>query len=174
LHAAKPGGEIDLVAAISRGQQQPKQPLLVELVHHLGREAAQRLVFRRRRSQRLGNAGDALDWVGEVERGFGGGPQGGAFVVHDRYFVIPVMLWLMARGSRTGQRPASTEAKKSASAALKSPGSSRLTACPLLGSTNSAAEAQVRFKNILGSKQGQSSSPVTTSMGTFSALTCSS
>ena len=44
----------------------------------------------------------------------------------ERYFVMPVMLWLTARGSRMGQRPASTWAQNAASAALKASGSSML------------------------------------------------
>src|SRR5437868_8594923 len=71
------------------------------------------------------------------------------------------------RGSRRGQRPLSTWWKKSAQVRLKRSGSSRLTACPVLGKTTSAAVGIVRFINSPGSRHGSSSSPVMIRVGTL-------
>src|SRR5580693_4781451 len=70
------------------------------------------------------------------------------------------------RGSRRGQRPLSTWWKKSAQVRLKRSGSSRFTACPVFGKTTSAAVGIVRFIKRPGSRQGSSSSPVMTNVGT--------
>src|SRR6516165_4751786 len=72
------------------------------------------------------------------------------------------------RGSRRGQRPLSTWWKNSAQLRLNSPGSSRLSACPVLGKTMSAAVGIVRFISKPGSRQGSSSSPVMINVGTSS------
>ena len=53
---------------------------------------------------------------------------------------IPVIDSPTARGSRIGQRPASTWAKKLASVALNVSGFSRFTVWPVLGTTTSARE----------------------------------
>jgi hypothetical protein len=51
----------------------------------------------------------------------------------------------IARGSRTGQRPASTACRKSATCWLKAAGSSRLMVWPLFGITTRPAVGIVRF-----------------------------
>src|SRR6516164_4834797 len=70
------------------------------------------------------------------------------------------------RGSRRGQRPLSTWWKNSAQLRLNRSGSSRLTACPVFGKTTRAAVGIVRFISKPGSRQGSSSSPVMTRVGT--------
>ena len=92
----------------------------------------------------------------------------------ERYFVMPVMLWLTARGSRMGQRPASTWVQKAASAALKASGSSMLMVWPLFGISCRAAEGIIRFMKTPGSRHGQSSSPLRIRVGTVSVLSCGS
>src|SRR3984893_10149270 len=72
------------------------------------------------------------------------------------------------RGSRRGQRPLSTWWKNSSQLRLNRSGSSRLSACPVLGNTTSAAAGIVRFINRPGSRHGSSSSPVMINVGTSS------
>jgi hypothetical protein len=61
----------------------------------------------------------------------------------------------MARGSRIGQRPASTWAKNSPTMPLNRAGASRLMVCPQFGITASAADGMVRFIKRAGIRQGQ-------------------
>ena len=70
------------------------------------------------------------------------------------------------RGSRSGQRPRSTAPRKSVTIRLKSAGSSRFTVWPVLGSTHKPALGIARLRKRLVSRQGSSSSPTTSRVGT--------
>ena len=59
----------------------------------------------------------------------------------------------MARGSRVGQRPASTWAKKSPTMLLNGSGASRLMVCPQFGITERAADGIVRFISNAGARR---------------------
>ena len=61
LHGPEPGDEVDLLAAVGARQQHAKEPLLVQLVHDLGREPPERLVGRAGFFDHVGDAADALD-----------------------------------------------------------------------------------------------------------------
>ena len=78
---------------------------------------------------------------------------------------LPRIMPDIARGSRFGQRPASTVRRNRSRWALKASGSSRLMVWPVFGITTSAALMIVRFISSAGSRQGQSSSPVITRVG---------
>ena len=71
-----------------------------------------------------------------------------------------------ARGSRRGQRPASTEARKSATARLNASGSSMLIVCPEHGRITRPEVGIERFMRRPASRHGSSSSPVMISAGT--------
>src|SRR5438034_343074 len=79
---------------------------------------------------------------------------------------MPVIDALAVRGSRCGQRPLSTSARKSLTMRLNSPGASRLMAWPQFGITAKAAAGMFCFIKTPGIRQGQSSSPVRMSVGT--------
>ena len=88
-------------------------------------------------------------------------------MVGDRFAHAVFMICCgKARGSRGAQRPASACAMKSATKPLKYAGSSRLSVCPVLGSTNRPQAGIVFFMNRPGCRQWSSSSPTTTSVGT--------
>ncbi len=74
------------------------------------------------------------------------------------------------RGSRAGQRPASTRERKSPTAALNRSGSSKFTTWPVLGNTTRPEAEIASLRNKLGSMQRSSSSPTTISAGTLSFL----
>src|SRR5262245_43574638 len=101
LHGAEPGAEIDLVTAVRLGQQQAEKPLLVQLVQHLGRQAAKRLVCRTRACDHVGNAPDPLERVVSASRwgACNGHERGSAVAVVYRIWLCPPDLNGCASGS---------------------------------------------------------------------------
>ena len=83
---------------------------------------------------------------------------------------MPVIDAVTARGSRLGQRPLSTCARKSLTIALNMLGSSTFIPCPQFGMTTKAADGMFCYIRIPGVRQGQSSSPIMISVGTVSAF----
>src|SRR2546430_15869694 len=82
---------------------------------------------------------------------------------------LPAGPWIegtVARLSRGAQRPASTWRRKSSKNWLKSAGSSRLIAWPLLGKMARPAVGMQRVMSRFASRQGSSSSPIMMSVGT--------
>src|SRR5258708_2735954 len=79
---------------------------------------------------------------------------------------MPVMEADMARGSRVGQRPASTWAMKSPMMPLNRSGASRLMVCPQFGITEIAADGMGRFIGNARARLVQPSSPVRPSVAT--------
>src|SRR5262249_36309470 len=76
---------------------------------------------------------------------------------------------LIERGSRGGQRPASTSVMKRSTVSLNSAGSSRLSTWPDFGNMARPEPGKCRFRNRLGSMQLSSSSPqmISVGVGTF-------
>src|SRR5262249_31776597 len=65
----EPGDEIDFVAAKGARQQQAKQPLFVQRIDYLGREAAELFVAFARAADHVGDARDSLDRPGLLDGG---------------------------------------------------------------------------------------------------------